>query len=86
MNLTVYFFVLVCISGPSCPKEPIVDNHPYYSQQSCETDAKLVAQGMYVSSRNKYGYSCEPSNYEPPKMDARCHQLSGNSIACPAAP
>jgi len=66
--LKTFFAVYICISGSTCPQTPIIGKEEYYSQQTCENDARLIAQGMYVATKDKYGYKCEPVDYEPPNL------------------
>lgn len=68
--LETFLAVYICMSGPSCPSVPIVGSSAKYSMQSCEADARLVAQGMFVSSGNKYGFRCDRVEYEPPNLGA----------------
>lgn len=66
--MNTWLAIYICLSGPTCPKVPIVSTQPKYSEPSCESAARLVAQGMYVQSGDKYGYRCERVEYEPPRV------------------
>lgn len=68
MVLAVYFSVLVCLSGQQCPTKEIVGKNAYYSLTTCESDARLVAQAMFVKSGIKYGFKCVQPDYDPPRM------------------
>lgn len=67
--LKTFFAIYICMSGPTCPNVPITGEREYYSQRTCEESARLVAQGMFVKSGDKYGYKCVAVDYEPPKLD-----------------
>lgn len=70
--LAVFFSVLICISGPFCDKHighEIVGKKGYFSKTSCEEDARLIAQAMWVDTKDKYGYRCVPVDYTPPKIE-----------------
>lgn len=66
--MKAYLIIFICMSGPSCPDVPINGKEIYYNLLDCEKDAKLVAQGMYVMSKNKYGFKCVNVDYEPPNL------------------
>lgn len=72
-ELAVYFYILTCISGPTCkPGEDLpaskFNDGAQFSLSTCEHDARLVAQSMFVTTHNKYGYRCVLVDYDPPKM------------------
>lgn len=66
--METWFAVYICLSGLTCPKSDVISNEANYSQRSCETDARLIAQAMFVRSGDRYGYRCEKVEYEPPRV------------------
>jgi hypothetical protein len=64
----VWFYLLICLSGSSCPTQHVASSKAYFSETSCETDAKLIAKSMFLTTGNKYGYRCEATDYDPPKV------------------
>jgi hypothetical protein len=66
--METFLALYICLSGPSCPTKPIPSSTYWYSLESCEKDARLVAQGMYVASGDKYGFKCVKVDYEPPNL------------------
>jgi hypothetical protein len=75
MNSAVWYFTLVCISGPHCtpgtalPAEQSSDAN--FSVKSCEETARAIAQYLFVKTGDKYGYKYKPVEYEPPNLDER---------------
>lgn len=72
--MEAFLAIYICLSGPTCPTVPIVSSQSKYSLGACEQDARLVAQGMFVSSGNKYGFYCRRVDYEPPKLRAQDYE------------
>ena len=66
-QLDVYFRVLTCIEGESCPKVDIVGEQAHFTKEDCERTARLIAKAMSLNGK-RYGYRCVRSDYEPPKM------------------
>ena len=68
-TISVWFAIYTCLSGPSCPKDDFTTQKAYFSKQSCEYDTKLIAQSMFITSKNKYGFRCVPVEYDPPNLE-----------------
>lgn len=65
MILETYIALFICVSGASCPDKLIPSSRSWYSITSCRQDARLIAQGMYVSSGNRYNFECRRIDFEP---------------------
>ncbi len=75
---TVWFYVLVCLSGPTCPQGTFnlapsggYDREAYYSQEQCEIHARLIAKAMHVKDGSEWGYYCKADDYEPKKVQPK---------------
>lgn len=68
--LEVYFAIYVAIDSGgefSIPiGQEIIGKESYYSENSCKENAYRIAQGMFISSGQKYGFKCKPVKFEPP--------------------
>lgn len=74
----VWFYVLVCISGPTCTPgtelspskiEDDMNNMGGIDKAQCEQSARSIAQIMFERYGDKYGYKCRLSTYDPPNLD-----------------
>lgn len=66
--METFLAIYICLGGPSCPKVHIAGTVSYHSEASCATDARVIAQGMFVMSGNRYGFKCKRVDYEPPNL------------------
>ncbi len=71
--MATFVALYICLSGATCPDKPIPSTNYWYSLESCESDARLIAQGMFVASggKDKYGCKCVKVDYEPPNLTQR---------------
>jgi hypothetical protein len=74
----VWFFVLVCISGPTCePGHELSaakagdDYDAAFSESSCAEYAKQIAKAMYVKEGDRYGFKCLTVDYDPPDLTGK---------------
>lgn len=78
MNGSVWYFVLVCVGGPTCTPGTelgaIKAGGGYYdaaafSEASCAEHAKEIAKAMFISTHgDRYGFRCLVVDYDPPDM------------------
>ncbi len=64
-----WFYILICIKGPCEKGQEILSSKSYYTQASCEEDAKLIATHMWYPKKAEWGYRCEQLTYTPPKVE-----------------
>lgn len=64
----VWRYILVALDDS---KIEIVGSKAYFSRDTCAAEARLVAQGMLLTDKRKYGFRCVQINYEPPDLDQR---------------
>ncbi len=65
MILETYIALYICAKGPSCPDKLIPSSRSWYSLETCRKEARLTAQGMYVSSGDRYNFECRRIDFEP---------------------
>lgn len=63
--MPVYYFILTCMAGPCMGLPPIVSKDSQYSLQTCKSDARAIARGMFVIDGSQYAFTCKPVAYEP---------------------
>lgn len=67
--MATWFYVLVCLGNGCVLGQEIFSGKAFYSQSSCETDARLIAQGMYYPKKEDWGYKCVQLDHEPKKLE-----------------
>ena len=81
MNPAIWYFVLVCVSGPTCTPGAELSASKAGNQWSgwaltredCAAEARTIAQAMFVDHGDKYGFRCQQTNFEPPDMGDTQH-------------
>jgi hypothetical protein len=69
---TAWSAIYTCLEN--CPKNHrMPSSRTWYSEQSCEENARLIAQGMYAMDGSKYGFECKPVDFEPPNLKNKCN-------------
>jgi hypothetical protein len=72
--METFIALYICLSGPTCPSTPVASSQSWYSEQTCAAEARLVAQGMFASSGDKYGFKCKRIDFEPPNLTSQAEK------------
>lgn len=64
-----WIYILICLAGPCVKGQEIASKEAYFSQSTCEENARTIARNLYYPDKKEWGYKCIMLNYEPKKVD-----------------